>query len=225
MKVLLIEDDVAVAQFVAEELIRAGHECDISSDGSEGLLAAATQCWDVLIVDRMLPKIDGLSVIEALRARGDYTPVLILSALGEVDDRVKGLQIGADDYLVKPFASNELTARLEAICRRVGANRSEYKTTLEFADVVIDLMSHKVTRGSRDVSLQPREYRLLEYLMSNSEQIVTRSMLLESVWGYHFDPQTNVIDGHISRLRQKIDKDFDMPLVHTVRGGGYRFGY
>jgi two-component system, OmpR family, response regulator len=173
----------------------------------------------------MLPKIDGLSVIEALRARGDYTPVLILSALGEVDDRVKGLQIGADDYLVKPFASNELTARLEAICRRVGANRSEYKTTLEFADVVIDLMSHKVTRGSRDVSLQPREYRLLEYLMSNSEQIVTRSMLLESVWGYHFDPQTNVIDGHISRLRQKIDKDFDMPLVHTVRGGGYRFGY
>lgn len=164
------------------------------------------------------------SVIKALRARGDFTPVLILSALGEVDDRVNGLQMGADDYLVKPFAFDELTARLEAISRRVGVSRSEYKTTLELADVVVHLMSHKVTRASREVSLQPREYRLLEYLMSNSEQIVTRSMLLESVWGYHFDPQTNVIDVHISRLRQKIDKDFDIPLVHTVRGVGYRFG-
>jgi two-component system OmpR family response regulator len=224
MRVLLIEDDSSVADFVASELALKGHNCECASTGTEGLLAANSARWDALIVDRMLPKLDGLSVIKSLRDKGDLTPVLILSALGEVDDRVKGLQIGADDYLVKPFSSEELMARLEAIHRRLAPLVADFRTTLEAEDLRLDLITQEVRRAGRVIALQPREYRLLEYLMRNAGKIVTRSMLLENVWGYHFDPQTNVIDVHISRLRQKIDRDFDYPLVHTVRGAGYRFG-
>ena len=224
MRVLLIEDDPSVADFVAGELALKGHNCECAATGTEGLLAANSARWDALIIDRMLPKLDGLSVIKSLRDKGDLTPVLILSALGEVDDRVKGLQIGADDYLVKPFSSEELMARLEAIHRRLAPLGADFRTTLEAEDLRLDLITQEVRRAGRLIALQPREYRLLEYLMRNAGKIVTRSMLLENVWGYHFDPQTNVIDVHISRLRQKIDRDFDYPLVHTVRGAGYRFG-
>ena len=224
MKVLLIEDDASVADFVSAELVKKGHECQCARNGTEGLVAANTTRWDALIVDRMLPRLDGLSLVKNLRERGDLTPVLILSALGEVDDRVKGLQTGADDYLVKPFSSEELLARLEAIHRRMAPLGADFRTTLEHEDLRLDLISQEVTRADKPISLQPREYRLLEYLMRHAGQIVTRGMLLEHVWGYHFDPQTNVIDVHISRLRQKIDRDFNYPLVHTVRGAGYRFG-
>ena len=224
MKVLLIEDDASVAEFVSAELGKKGHECQCARNGTEGLVAANTTRWDALIVDRMLPRLDGVSLIKNLRERGDLTPILILSALGEVDDRVKGLQTGADDYLVKPFSAEELMARLEAIHRRMAPLGADFRTTLEYQDLHLDLLKQEVIRAGTVISLQPREYRLLEYLMRHAGQIVTRGMLLEHVWGYHFDPQTNVIDVHISRLRQKIDRDFDCPLVHTVRGAGYRFG-
>lgn len=219
MRVLIIEDDQEAATFIAKALRESGHGADLAHDGETGLSMAQEDSYDVLIVDRMLPHLDGLSIIRTLRAEGRDVPVLILSALGEVDDRVKGLKSGGDDYLTKPFAFSELLARVEALGRRV--QPEEQKTSYVIADLVLDRLSHRVTRGGEAIQLQPREYRLLEYLMKHAGQVVTRTMLLEGVWDYHFDPQTNVIDVHISRLRAKIDKNYDTPLLHTVRGAGY----
>jgi two-component system, OmpR family, response regulator len=219
MRVLVIEDDRETAQFLLKSLKESGHAADIAGDGEHGLELAQTGQHDVLIVDRMLPRLDGLSVIKTLRAEGVRTPVLVLSALGDVDDRVKGLRAGGDDYLTKPYAYSELLARIEALARRAVPEEQETRYTV--GDLVLDRLSHRVSRGSEQIPLQPREYRLLEYLMKNAGQVVTRTMLLEHVWDYHFDPQTNVIDVHVSRLRAKIDKSFDKPLLHTVRGAGY----
>ena len=220
MRVLVIEDDRDISQFVARGLRESGHTSEIASDGETGLEMARGGGFDILVVDRMLPERDGLSVIKTLRAEAIRTPVLILSALGEVDDRVKGLKAGGDDYLTKPFALAELLARIEALARR--ASPEESATRYSVGDLVLDRLTHKVTRGGETILLQPREFRLLEYLMRNAGQVVTRTMLLENVWDYHFDPQTNVIDVHISRLRSKIDKGFDRPMLQTVRGAGYR---
>ncbi len=219
MRILLIEDDISVADYIGKSLRQNGYTVDHSADGKEGLSLASSEEYDVLIVDRMLPNVDGLTIIQTLRAADNKMPVLILSALGEVDDRVKGLKAGGDDYLVKPFAFAELLARIEALLRRQKSSITE--TKLKVADLEMDLLAHKVTRGGEGFNLQPREYKLLEYLMKHAGQLVTRTMLLENVWEYHFDPQTNVIDVHISRLRQKIDKDFDKQLLSTVRGAGY----
>lgn len=219
MHILIIEDDENAARYMAKGLTESGHVVDTAGNGRDGLFMATGGGYDALIVDRMLPHLDGLAVIQALRAAEITTPVLILSALGEVDDRVKGLRAGGDDYLTKPFAFSELIARLDAIVRRHNAGRVE--TTLRVDDLELDLLSRQVRRGGRTIELQPREFRLLEYLMRHAGQVVTRTMLLEGVWDYHFDPQTNVIDVHISRLRQKIEKGFDKPLLHTVRGAGY----
>lgn len=219
MRVLVIEDDRETAQFLQKSLKESGHAPDLAGDGESGLAMAQENAYDVLIVDRMLPKLDGLSVVRTLRAEGDRTPVLILSALGDVDDRVKGLRAGGDDYLTKPYAYTELLARVEALGRR--AIPEEQETRYSVGDLVLDRLSHRVTRAGEPIQLQPREYRLLEYLMKHAGQVVTRTMLLENVWDYHFDPQTNVIDVHVSRLRSKIDKGFDRPLLHTVRGAGY----
>lgn len=219
MRVLIVEDDREIAHFVQRGLKESGHGADVAPDGDAGLELALSGDFDAIIVDRMLPGRDGLSLIQALRAAAIRTPVLILSALGEVDDRVKGLKAGGDDYLTKPFALTELLARIEALGRR--AAPEENATRYAVGDLVLDRLSHKVSRGGEPITLQPREYRLLEYLMRNAGQVVTRTMLLENVWDYHFDPQTNVIDVHVSRLRGKIDKGFDKPLLHTVRGAGY----
>ncbi|MGI9373110.1 MAG: winged helix-turn-helix domain-containing protein [Hyphomicrobiales bacterium] len=219
MRILLIEDDLEAAGFLLKGLREAGHKADHAADGEEGLHMGQEGTYDVLIVDRMLPKLDGLMIVEALRAEDDHTPVLILSALGEVDDRVTGLRAGGDDYLSKPYAFSELLARVEGLARRVNPDASA--TTLQVADLELDLLARTCTRAGEKILLQPREFRLLEYLMKNAGQVVTRTMLLEHVWDYHFDPQTNVIDVHISRLRGKIDKDFDPALLHTVRGAGY----
>lgn len=219
MRVLLIEDDKETAAFLVKALKESGHAAETAQDGETGLSYARAGDYDVLIIDRMLPERDGLSVIEALRKDADRTPVLILSALGEVDDRVKGLRAGGDDYLTKPYAYSELLARIEALARRSAPEESE--TTYVVGDLVLDRLSHKVVRSGESIILQPREFRLLEYLMKNAGQVVTRTMLLEHIWDYHFDPQTNVIDVHISRLRAKIDKGFNSPLLHTVRGAGY----
>jgi two-component system, OmpR family, response regulator len=219
MRVLIIEDDRETAAFLAKSLRENGHQSELAHDGEVGLAMARDGKYDVLIIDRMLPRLEGLAVIETLRAENNRTPVLILSALGEVDDRVKGLRAGGDDYLAKPYAYTELLARIEALSRRPGPGQSE--TVYSAGDLVLDRLTHRVTRGGEVIVLQPREYRLLEYLMKNAGQVVTRTMLLENVWDYHFDPQTNVIDVHISRLRGKIDKNFDQPLLHTVRGAGY----
>lgn len=219
MRVLLIEDDRETAQFLQKSLKENGHTADLAADGEAGLGMAETGSYDVVIVDRMLPKLDGLSVVKTLRANGMRTPVLFLSALGEVDDRVKGLRAGGDDYLTKPYAYSELLARVEALGRR--SSPEEQQTRYVVGNLVLDRLSHRVTRDGEPIQLQPREYRLLEYLMQHAGQVVTRTMLLEHVWDYHFDPQTNVIDVHVSRLRAKIDKNFDKPLLHTVRGAGY----
>lgn len=224
MNILLVEDDNQVGDFIVSELTAAGHTCVHEVDGEAGCRAAAKASFDVMIVDRMMPKMDGLALIKSLRQSGDNTPVLVLSALGEVDDRVQGLQCGADDYLVKPFSMAELLARLEVLQRRAVTAVSETQTTLVVDDLSMDLLRQHVQRQNAPVNLQPREYKLLEYLMRHAGQVVTRAMLLEHVWGYHFDPQTNVIDVHVSRLRQKIDRDFDEPLLITVRGAGYRLG-
>ncbi|HEY5569276.1 MAG TPA: response regulator transcription factor [Gammaproteobacteria bacterium] len=222
MRVLIIEDDRDVASFIQKGLSQAGWNVDHADDGKDGLFLATTEKYDALIVDRMLPGVDGLTLIRTLRASSNSTPALILSALGEVDDRVSGLRAGSDDYLVKPFAFSELLARLEALVRRAGASSVAAKTVLQVADLRMDLLRREVNRGDRQIDLQPREFQLLEFLMRHAGQVVTRTMLLEGVWDYHFDPQTNVIDVHISRLRSKIDKGFDRPLLHTVRGAGYR---
>jgi len=219
MRLLIIEDDRDVAGYLAKAFNEVGHVADVASDGEDGLNLALDGAYDVLIVDRMLPKLDGLSVIGKLRADGISTPALILSALGQVDDRVKGLRAGGDDYLPKPYSFSELLARVEVLARR-RVGRSE-ETVLRVGDLKLDRLSHQVHRGQDEISLQPREFRLLEYLMQHAGQVVTRTMLLENVWDYHFDPQTNVIDVHISRLRSKIDKGFSLPLLHTVRGAGY----
>jgi len=219
MRVLIIEDDATTAAYVARALEESGHVADRAGDGRDGLHMARSEPYDVLVVDRMLPGGDGLAVVRALREEGNATPALILSALGEVDDRVKGLRAGGDDYLVKPFAFTELLARLEALARRGDVEAP--RTTLAVGDLRMDLLGRTVTRAGRAIELQPREFSLLEFLMRRAGQVVTRTMLLEGVWDYHFDPQTNVIDVHVSRLRRKIDRDFDRPLLHTVRGAGY----
>ncbi|GLK75975.1 DNA-binding response regulator [Methylopila jiangsuensis] len=219
MKLLIVEDDREAAAYVVKALTEAGHVADHAADGVEGYELASSSSYDVLVVDRMLPRLDGLTLIRRLRAEGAATPVLILSALGQVDDRVQGLRAGGDDYLTKPYAFAELLARVEALARRGGPGAGD--TVYKVADLEIDRLSHTVTRGGQEIVLQPREFRLLEYLMRNAGQVVTRTMLLENVWDYHFDPQTNVIDVHVSRLRSKIDKGFDKPLLHTVRGAGY----
>ncbi|MGQ0674155.1 MAG: response regulator transcription factor [Hyphomicrobium sp.] len=219
MRVLVIEDDRETATFIQKSLKESGHSADLAHDGETGLTLAQDGLYDVLIVDRMLPRLDGLSVVKTIRSEGNRTPVLILSALGDVDDRVKGLRAGGDDYLTKPYAYTELLARIEALARR--AVPGEQETRYVVGNLVLDRLSHRVTRGTENILLQPREFRLLEYLMKHAGQVVTRTMLLENVWDYHFDPQTNVIDVHVSRLRSKIDKSFDKPLLHTVRGAGY----
>ncbi|KPP80704.1 MAG: two component signal transduction system OmpR family response regulator [Oceanicaulis sp. HLUCCA04] len=220
MRILIMEDDKQVAAFMCRGLREAGHVCDAAHDGEDGLEMARDGQYDVLVVDRMMPRRDGLSVIETLRAEGMATPILILSALGEVDDRVDGLKSGADDYLVKPYAFAELLARVEVLARR--RDPGSVQTQLSVGDLEMDLLARTVKRGGEDVLLQPREFRLLEFLMRHAGQVVTRTMLLEKVWDYHFDPQTNVIDVHISRLRSKIDKPFGSTMLHTVRGAGYR---
>jgi two-component system OmpR family response regulator len=220
MRVLIVEDDREVARNIAKMLRECGHVADTAHDGEDGLALAREGAFDVLIVDRMMPRRYGLSMIATLREEGDKTPVLILSALGEVDDRVEGLKAGGDDYLVKPYAPSELIARVDALARR--RNPDAVKTRLEVGDLEMDLLARTVKRGGEAILLQPREFRLLEFLMRNAGQVVTRTMLLEKVWDYHFDPQTNVIDVHISRLRAKIDKPYGAAMLHTVRGAGYR---
>ena len=219
MRILLVEDDRQMAEYLRKALAEAGAVVDQAAEGREGLLLAASNDYDILILDRMLPGLDGLGIVRTLRASGNQTPVLFLSALGEVDDRVEGLRAGGDDYLITPFAVSELQARVEALLRRRSAEAPE--TRLRVADLEMDLLKREVSRASAQIALQPREFRLLECLMRHAGQVVTRTMLLEQVWDYHFDPQTNVIDVHISRLRSKIDKDFAPPLLHTVRGAGY----
>jgi len=219
MKILVIEDDQEAAGYMVKGLSESGHVADHADDGETGIMMARGGNYDVLIVDRMLPKMDGLSVVENLRREGEVVPILFLSALGDVDDRVKGLKAGGDDYLTKPYAFTELLARVEALVRR--SSPTDVETNLSVDGLSVDLLTRRVIRDDTEIPLQPREFRLLEYLMRHAGQIVTRTMLLENVWDYHFDPQTNVIDVHISRLRGKIDKDFETPLLHTVRGAGY----
>ena len=219
MRILVIEDDEQTAGYLRKGLKEAGHTVDWSKDGRDGLFMATNERYDLFIVDRMLPGIDGLSIVKVLRSENVRTPILILSALGQVDDRVRGLKSGADDYLSKPYAFSELTARVEALLRRTGGENVE--TRLSVADLELDLLKRTAARAGQPIELKPREFRLLEYLMRHEGQVVTRTMLLEGVWDYHFDPQTNVIDVHMSRLRQKIDKGFEKPLIQTVRGAGY----
>ena len=221
MRALLIEDDKEVACYVGKGLKEQGFTVDVAIDGKDGLGLASTESYDVMIIDRMLPKLDGLAILKSIRAAENQTPVIILSALGEVDDRVKGLKSGGDDYIVKPFSFSELLARMEALIRRSEVTPDAAVTSLEVGDLEMDLLSRKVTRAGVKIELQSREFKLLEYLVKHQGQVVTRTMLLENVWNYHFDPQTNVIDVHISRLRAKIDKEFDHPLIRTVRGAGY----
>ena len=221
MRILVIEDDANVAGFVAKGLREAGHVVDVADNGKDGLFLATTEAYDALVLDRMLPQVDGLTVLRTLRASGSAVPVLLLSALGEVDDRVQGLRAGGDDYLTKPFAFVELLARIEVLARRPRAGAAP-ETVLRVADLELDLLARSVRRAGHAIELQPREFRLLEYLMRHAGQVVTRTMLLEAVWDYHFDPQTNVIDVHVSRLRAKLDKGHPRPLIHTVRGAGYR---
>jgi len=220
MRILVVEDDRDVAGFVVKGLKEAGHVVEHADNGRDGLFMAASENFDAIVLDRMLPGgIDGLRLLETLRAQSNQTPVLFLSAMAQVDDRVRGLQAGGDDYLTKPFAFAELLARVEALARR---GRSDGPVTrLVVGDLELDLLSRSVRRAGQKVDLQPREFRLIEYLMRHAGQVVTRTMLLEGVWDYHFDPQTNVIDVHVSRLRQKVDKPFASPMIHTVRNAGY----
>ncbi len=219
MKILLVEDDNQVREYIAKGIKEAGHTMDTASNGKDGLFLATTEKYDTLIVDRMLPELDGLTLIKTLRASDNMTPVLILSALADVDDKVKGLRSGGDDYLTKPFAFSELLARVEVLGRRNVQNGAQI-TKLGVQDLEVDLLTRKITRAGENIELQTREFRLLEYLLQHKGQIVTRTMLLEAVWEYHFDPQTNVIDVHISRLRKKIH-DKKAELIKTVRGAGY----
>jgi len=219
--ILVVEDDPTVRNFVAKGLKEAGHLVELTDNGKDGLFMAVSEKFDLIILDRMLPGgIDGVRLLETIRAQNNTTPVLLLSALADVDDRVQGLKAGGDDYVTKPFAFSELLARVEALGRR-GRTEAAPQTKLEVADLEIDLLSRTVRRAGQKIDLQPREFRLLEYLTRHAGQVVTRTMLLEGVWDYHFDPQTNVIDVHVSRLRQKVDKPFGTPLIHTIRNAGY----
>lgn len=220
MRLLIVEDDAEAAAYLVKAFREAGHVADHAPDGLEGYAMAQGGGYDVLVVDRMLPRMDGLSVIRSLREQGETVPALILSALAQVDDRVKGLRAGGDDYLPKPYAFSELLARVEVLSRRRGAPASE-PTSYRVGDLLLDRLAHRVTRAGEEIVLQPREFRLLEYLMKHAGQVVTRTMLLENVWDYHFDPQTNVIDVHVSRLRSKVDRGFEHPMIHTIRGAGY----
>jgi two-component system, OmpR family, response regulator len=219
MRILVIEDDRDAATWLMKGLRESGHVADLAANGEDGLAMALESRHDMLVVDRMLPKMDGLTIIRTLRAKGITTPALILSALSDVDERVKGLRAGGDDYLAKPYAFSELLARIEGLRRRNSNEPPE--TKLKAGDLELDLLTRQVTRGGQVIPLQPREFKLLEYLMRNEGHIVTRTMLLENVWDYHFDPQTNVIDVHISRLRAKIEKGFATSILQTVRGAGY----
>jgi two-component system OmpR family response regulator len=219
VKVLIVEDDRVASDYLAKALQEKGHVVDQVADGMEGLVRASKDPYDVLVLDRMLPSLDGLTLIETLRKSGKDTPVLIVSALGDVDERVRGLRAGGDDYLVKPYAFAELLARLEGLMRR--RSSAATSTKIVVGDLVMELLSRRVTRAGVELPLQAREFKLLEFLMRHAGQVVTRTMLLESVWDYHFDPQTNVIDVHISRLRKKVDRGFDHPLIHTIHGAGY----
>ena len=220
MRILCIEDDQELLDYVSKGLKEVGHIVDTATDGNDGVLLSSTEHYDVILVDRMLPNVDGLTIIKMLRGAGNLTPILIFSALGEVDDRVKGLRAGGDDYLVKPFAFSELLARIEALNRR-NKKSEDTETSLKAHDIELDLLTRKVKRGSEEITLQATEFRLLEYLLRHKGQVVTRTMLLEYVWDYHFDPQTNVIDVHISRLRQKIGKEAGNQIIKTMRGAGY----
>jgi len=219
-KVLLVEDDATTADYITKGLVEEGFTVDRADNGRDGLFLATEAAHDAIILDRMLPGMDGMAVLAALRAAGIETPVIILSALATADERVKGLTGGSDDYLAKPFAFAELLARLRIILRRGGGQAPE--TRLSCGGLEVDLLSRKVKRGSRTIELQPREFRLLDYLLRHQGEVVTRTMLLEGVWDYHFDPGTNVIDVHISRLRRKVDEEGESPLIHTIRGAGYR---
>lgn len=220
MRLLIVEDDAEAAAYLTKAFREVGHVADHAADGLQGYAMAEGGGYDVLVIDRMLPRLDGLSLIRSLREQKDETPALILSALAQVDDRVKGLRAGGDDYLPKPYAFSELLARVEVLARRRGAPAAE-PTTYRVGELVLDRLAHRVTRDGQEIALQPREFRLLEYLMKHAGQVVTRTMLLENVWDYHFDPQTNVIDVHVSRLRAKVDKGFEQPMIHTIRGAGY----
>ena len=219
MKILLIEDDAETAKYLVNGLTQQGMVVDHVNNGREGLVLAAGEPYDVMIMDRMLPGLDGLAILKTIRSAGVTTPVLLLTAMAGVDDRVEGLEAGGDDYLVKPFAFSELLARVHALARR--PQQTAEQTVIRVADLEMDLLSRTVTRGGQPIDLQPREFRLLEQLMRNAGRVLTRTMLLEKVWDFHFDPKTNVVETHISRLRSKIDKPFDTPLIHTVRGAGY----
>ncbi len=219
-RILVVEDDVDTADYLTKGLREAGYTVEHATDGRDGLYLASSSSFDAVVMDRMVPGMDGLSVVKALRAGGVETPILILSALGQLDERVSGLRAGGDDYLTKPFGFSELHARLENLVRR-GAGRA-VETTLRCGDVAMDLLSRKVTRQGRSLDLLPREFKLLEYFLRNKDRVVTRTMLLEQVWDYRFDPHTSIIDTHISRLRKKLDEGFERPLLHTLRGVGYR---
>jgi two-component system, OmpR family, response regulator len=221
MRLLVVEDDLGTAQFLLKGLREAGHAVDHAADGRDGLFMATSEPYDALVLDRMLPRVDGLTLVRTLRASSIATPALVLSARGEVDERVEGLRAGADDYLAKPFSLTELLARLEALTRR-GTGDSATQTRLTLADLEMDLLTREVRRGGRVIDLHPKQFQLLEFLLRHAGQVVTRTMLLERVWDYHFDPGTNVIDVHISRLRAKLDRDAARPLLHTIRGAGYR---
>jgi two-component system OmpR family response regulator len=219
MKLLFVEDDVEAAAYLKRALSEAGHLVDVAHAGRDGLMLAASESYDVIILDRMLPELDGLAILRTIRASGVHTPVLLLTALGGIDDRVEGLEAGGDDYLVKPFAFVELLARVNALARRPPPQ--EVLTELTIADLKIDLMRRLVIRGGQKIDLQPREYQLLEFLMRHAGRVVTRTMLLESIWDFHFDPKTNIVETHMSRLRGKVDKGRRVELIHTVRGAGY----
>ena len=220
MRVLTIEDDQATVDYIKKGLQEAGHAVDHATDGKDGIFLATTEKYDAIILDRMIPYIDGMTILQTLRAKDDKTPVLILSTMGSVQDRVKGLRAGCDDYLVKPFSFDELLARLEALVRRSKEEASE-TTTLIVGDLVVDLLSRQVKRAGNDIELKPREYKILEFMLEHKGQVVTRTMMLEHVWDYHFDPLTNVVDVHISRLRKKLDAGHEEPIIHTIKGSGY----
>jgi two-component system OmpR family response regulator len=219
MKLLIVEDDKEAAAYLKRALSEVGHTVDVASTGRSGLMLAAGETYDVIILDRMLPEIDGLAILRTIRASGVKTPVLLLTALGGIDDRVEGLEAGSDDYLVKPFALAELLARVNALARRPPTQ--EVRTELSVADLRLDLLKRTVTRGGQRIELQPREFQLLEYLLRHAGRVVTRTMLLESVWDFHFDPKTNIVETHMSRLRGKVDRGHAHELIHTVRGAGY----
>lgn len=219
MRILLLEDDRKTADYISRGLTEAGHTCDVLEDGRDALFAATRESYDLIVVDRMVPGLDGLSVVKSARAAGVRTPAIFLTSVGGVDDRVEGLEAGGDDYLVKPFAFSELLARINALARRPPAQ--EQKTVLRVADLEMDLLNRRVSRAGQEIDLQPREFRLLEVLMRGEGRVITRTMLLERVWDFHFDPKTSVVETHISRLRAKVDKPFETPLLHTIRNTGY----